>query len=311
MSLVRAFTTRRAKKDAEASAAMPSRSNTTKHGLPAGSIRDKISGPVELLSTTNMLSYNAPNINLGFSAPSPSPSSPPSLIHSSSSSTRSSSEDESVSTPPTSPDVNGRSPSPNHLSCYFEKRSSSPTNDDPTAPQIPQRALSHTKRSHEMIHRKRSISRMSQRSVERSHSVKNSVSSFARDSLQMFSATPELEEDTASAKSAPSSPVLGLPATPSPPPRHNKKASHSQHPFGAELAQVTELAEEYSTVGMDSAIQDGLDDMADNVQIVLDAEEQDILDRGLCRFDASEYMKEIEPLYITAFNDAFRTQMWI
>src|SRR5947199_305599 len=73
------------------------------------------------------------------------------------------------------------------------------------------RAPSHTKKTHEMLHRKHSISRLS--------SGKNSISTVARDSVQKFSANVH-------ASSGP-----------------------EPHPFGHELAQVTELAEEYSAQG--------------------------------------------------------------
>lgn len=58
---------------------------------------------------------------------------------------------------------------PNHLSGYFPKRSatvtstprSSTSSAGPDAPSVPKRALSHTKKSHQDLARKRSVSRMS------------------------------------------------------------------------------------------------------------------------------------------------------
>jgi len=69
------------------------------------------------------------------------------------------------------------------------------------------------------------------------------------------------------------------------------------HPFGNELAQVTELAEEY---GMQGHMQ------------VIDEEEQELLSRGLFKFGAEDYMNEIEELFTSAFGNpsAVRT-MWI
>jgi len=69
------------------------------------------------------------------------------------------------------------------------------------------------------------------------------------------------------------------------------------HPFGNELAQVTELAEEY---GMQGHMQ------------VIDEEEQELLSRGLLKFGAEDYMNEIEELFTSAFGNpsAVRT-MWI
>lgn len=229
---------------------MPQRSVTTKQ-FPAGTIRHKISGPVELISTTNMLSYNAPD------------------LYPKSSSSSSLSEDESdsvpslTSSPATSPDNSSAgsspsSPEPNHLSCYFNGSVRQSTSSD-EAPMIPQRASSHTKKTHEMVHRKRSMSRMS--------SGKNSITSFARDSVQMFSANVD------------------------------SSSGPEPHPFGNELAQVTELAEEYGAPGGMQAI---------------DEEEQELMSRGLFKFDADDYMREIESFFVDAFGDSnsMRT-IWI
>jgi len=59
------------------------------------------------------------------------------------------------------------------------------------------------------------------------------------------------------------------------------------HPFGNELAQVTELAEEFSGGKMDFA------------------EEERVLmaERGYCKFSAEEYMNEIQGLFARAFGD--------
>ncbi len=250
MSLARAFTTKRSKPP-QISAPMTSRSMTTKQ-FPAGTIRHKISAPVELISTTNMLSYNAPDI----------------YPRSSSSSSQSGDESDSLpaltSSTSTTPDNSSagsspNSPEPNHLSCYFDGSGRQSTSSAEDAPMIPQRALSHTKKTHEMLSRKRSQSRMS--------SGKNSVTSFARDSIHMFS--PNVE-----AASGP-----------------------EPHPFGNELAQVTELAEEYGVQG--------------SMQII-DQEEHDLISRGLFKFDAEDYMTEIESFFTDAFCDPspMRT-MWI
>jgi hypothetical protein len=124
---------------------------------------------------------------------------------------------------------------------------------------IPQRASSHTKKTHEMVHRKRSMSRMS--------SGKNSITSFARDSVQMFSANVD------------------------------SSSGPEPHPFGNELAQVTELAEEYGVTG-------GMQ--------VIDEEEQELMSRGLFKFDADDYMREIQSFFADVFGDSnsMRT-VWI
>ncbi|KAE8152464.1 hypothetical protein BDV25DRAFT_68040 [Aspergillus avenaceus] len=155
-SLTRAFTKRH--KRPEVSAPMPYREGQVK--FSAGTInRGQISAPVELLSTTNMLAYNAPDL--------------PSAGSSSTSSLQSPDESElsftqqSFGSPITTP---GDSPiEPNPLS-YFPKRSatvtshprsSTSTQSSTEAPLVPKRALSHTKRSHQELARQRSLSRLS------------------------------------------------------------------------------------------------------------------------------------------------------
>jgi hypothetical protein len=75
-------------------------------------------------------------------------------------------------------------------------------------------------------------------------------------------------------------------------------ASPEPHPFGNELAQVTELAEEF---GIQS-------DMT-----VIDEEERELINLGLLKFDAADYMSEIESYFMAAFCDPapIRTMMWI
>jgi len=68
------------------------------------------------------------------------------------------------------------------------------------------------------------------------------------------------------------------------------------HPFGNELAQVTELAEEYGVQGQ---------------MEVIDEEEQELLSRGLLKFGADEYMSEIMGLFDDAFLNNRPTAMWI
>lgn len=254
-TLGRAFTTKRGPKPADISTPVPKRSQTTKQ-QSMGNLRNKISAPLELISTTNMLSYNAPDIY-------------PAVRHASSTSSRSSksSNDESdrsptsVSTPLTSPDTSSIESSPtslepNHLSCYFGGPSRQ-SNSSQEAPVIPQRALSHTKRTAEILAHKRSNSRISsgKSSISsRISSPKNSMSQ-ARSSINMFAANIETVEP---------------------------------HPFGQELAQVSEIAEEY-----------GLSEQ----MAVLDPEEQELTARGLFKFSAEQYINDIQDLFMTAFSE--------
>jgi hypothetical protein len=258
MSLSRAFTTRkRTKTSEEATPSIPQRSLTTKHAYPAGTIRHKISAPVELISTTNMLSYNAPDIY---------PKSATSSTSSTTSGRTSNSDDDSDRSPatPDSPisSVGGSipsSPEPNHLSCYFGGISG-----DEAAPKIPQRSPSHTKKNAEILARKRSISRAS--------SKKNSVSTV-RSSINMFTAQAHVE------------------STPEEP---------EQHPFGNELAKVSEIAEDFG--------------ISKETLAVVDEEEQELVSRGLFKFRAEDYMCEIQGFFQSAFSDARPTMpssMWI
>lgn len=258
MSLSRAFTTRGRRNTKEtAGSPVPQRSLTTKHAFPAGTIRHIISSPVELISTTNMLSYNAPDIFPKTSA----------SLKSTTSSRSSNSDDDSVrsattpESPNSSPDgsLNGSmpsSPNSNHLSCYFGSGSG-----DEGAPKIPRRALSHTKKNAEILARKHSISRIS--------SQKNSVSTV-RSSINMFS----LQSDT--------------------------PEQSEQHPFGNELAKVSEIAEDYG--------------ISNETLTVVDKEEQELLSRGLFKFRAEDYMSEIQGFFQSTFNDprpAMQSSMWI
>lgn len=58
------------------------------------------------------------------------------------------------------------------------------------------------------------------------------------------------------------------------------------HPFGPELAQVTEIAEEFGQK---------LD--------AIDEEEQELLNRGFCKLAADVYLRDVEALLSSFFND--------
>lgn len=353
MSIARAFTTKRAKRD---SPEAPQRSLTTKQS--AGGIRNKISSPVELLSTTNMLSYNAPDLY---------PSSSPSTASQSTSEASDSDHKSisSVSTPPSSPDTEKATPEPNHLSCYFNVQptpglstaKSTPDLKDDSAPKIPTRAPSHTKRSHESLslsHKKSAskASSLSHKSSAPAMGMGHKASSSAlRSSLQKFNSlhqqsvanskqssqpppTPSQQihakqtsismdsqfQNETPARSRPG-PTQGLPTKPNqqmPPMQSRARSlsnsksqpfqnvshktvesqSYAQHPFGNELAQVTELAEEFSGGKMSFA----------------DEESALMAEKGLRRFAADDYMSEIQGLFIKAFGEirkAAVTDMWI
>lgn len=209
-TLTRAFTKRH--KRPEVSAPMPYHEEKPKgHArFNSGSIkRSNISGPVQLISTTNMLAYNAPDLSSMTQSP-----------HSSASSMRSR-EDSDIAFSPhsysssiTTPDLSqNTSPIDGSPGSYFPKRSATVTNgprssttsaSSTDAPLVPTRALSHTKRSHQDLARKRSQSRISPPTLSAPRS------------------NPTLGASLETFKSAPES-----------------------HPFSKELAQVNEVAEEF------------------------------------------------------------------
>ncbi|KAK3394570.1 hypothetical protein B0H63DRAFT_444712 [Podospora didyma] len=305
MSITRAFTTRRLKQSLQTSDmdTTPHRSNTTKGSI--GSIRHKISGPVELIHTTNMLSYNAPDIY-------------PKSASSTSSSHRSDDDlfdgtHTATSSPPTSPDVESASkrvlsPEPNHLSCYFTvpagPESAPVTPVEP--PVIPQRATSHTKKSYDALVRQRSNSRISDQSsrtvsTKASFSFSRSSSSSTAASAASTSASTPPHQKAKLSSTAVNAAALSM--LTSPPQtqlqyQHRKDFSQSQHPFGPELAQVSEIAEEYG-------VKEKLNEVA--------AEEQELLAKGLLKFSAEDYMGEIRGLFTSFFADVRppRTAQWI
>ncbi|KAJ5542396.1 hypothetical protein N7535_004816 [Penicillium sp. DV-2018c] len=161
-NITRAFTRRN--KRPEVSAPMPYRGDGHIRLNSASIKRGNISGPVQLLSTTNMIAYNAPDIN--------------SAISSSASSLGSRDDSDSAMSPQsyassmTSPDVSPHESCPvdANPTSYFPKRSATVTSQPRSStssssttdtPLLPKRALSHTKRSHQELAHKRSVSRMS------------------------------------------------------------------------------------------------------------------------------------------------------
>ncbi|KAH0499131.1 hypothetical protein TgHK011_006347 [Trichoderma gracile] len=296
MSLSRAFTTRKLKLGSDgADSKNPQRSHTLRH---------KISGPVQLVHTTNMLSYNAPDLPRGAAE----------RINSAKSGKNSLDDSDSLatieSTPPTSPDVapgeHMLSPKSNHLSGYF-KNSARPGPAEPEpapAPLIPPRSPTHTKKnSIDAVARSRSVSRSS-RDIDVSTASRN---------LQAISRTPSLStrssanstsssrplrsprspavamEPTAFAAPhmAPKAPAIPtpLPVQPSIAPNHRAKDSN---PFGAELAQVTELAEEYSS--------------ASQLELI-DEDTEYIRSKGLVRLRPDDYLSMIQGLSSIFFSE--------
>lgn len=256
-------------------------------------LRHKISAPIQLVHTTNMLSYNAPDL--------PNPSIGNSSVKSSSVKSDVDSESNSLaeSTPPTSPDVSPAdecpSPVPNHLSSYFmaPERAFTPSPKIEQPPAIPQRSPSHTKKnSYDAIARQRSISRMSK---ESEHTLASKASfSFSRSSSTSTRASSVSSTTTGERKLAPP-PVFAPPAF------QQRSYAKEPHPFGHELAQVTELAEEYG---------------AKDTSLVGDKEAQSLKEKGLFKFTADDYINEIESIFTTFLHEATTharsaTPLWI
>jgi len=145
---------------------------------------------------------------------------------------------------------------PNHLSTYFEiptrgKPSNVPqrqsnSSSEADVPAIPQRAVSHTKKSHQISAVKRSSSKI------RDASPSAAQTSTSRSSLDLFSTKPD-----------------------------------ANHPFGAELAQVHELVEEFGSKDV----------------TIWDEEEQFLMEHGLQKFGAEDYVMEIQGLFGGVFDD--------
>ncbi|KAI0135220.1 hypothetical protein F4814DRAFT_444039 [Daldinia grandis] len=294
MSLARAFTTRR-KQSSQDLGILPQRSNTTAKNNSAA-IRNKISGPMALTHTTNMLAYNAPDL---FPRSEASPIESSKSDDSSSDSPRTSS-----SSPPTSPDIptadRSVTPEPNHLSCYFvapgQPKTPSNTNE---APSIPKRSPSHTKKA--------SIDNLANKFARLSNQSGKSVSTKASFSLSRSSSTSTTATSVSSGSFSRKASVTSATVPPMPPvvtsppparPTFRRDYSEAQHPFGNELAQVSELAEELG--------------VKDKMQII-DEEEQELLARGLCSFRPEDYLAEVQGLFATFFKPepAEIQQVWI
>lgn len=280
MSLTRAFTTRRAKgsTDLGDSVKMPHRSNTLHKPPSQQPLRHKISAPVNLVHTTNMLSYNAPDIVP--SRPSRSNSEATKITEDESDSVRT-----TDSTPPTSPDGEPHescAPQPNHLSSYFM---APPGNAAPSGPAdppaIPKRSPSHTKKnSYDALARKRSVSRMSKESDQSSPSLtfSRSSSTSTRASSTSHTSSPY------TLKQAPPPVPQSVPTMTPIPQAQQLPTKADANPFGRELAQVTELAEEFGAKGRSDVIHE---------------DEQYLRVRGLAKMTADDYLNEIHSLMAT------------
>ncbi|PHH60061.1 hypothetical protein CDD81_2147 [Ophiocordyceps australis] len=282
MSLSRAFTTRRFRSnhhDSVDDGNVPHRSNSSKRPV----LRHKISAPVQLVHTTNMLSYNAPDL--------------PRSHRSNSGATKSSDDESDImsataeSTPPTSPDVPSRqrssSPEPNHLTMYFKNPARTLVATETPPPAIPKRSPSHTKKnSFDAIARSRSVSRTSRDSdgsisnkTSPTFSRSPSLSTRASSASQVSALQPQSQKQAAQVPDS-------LPATP--PALSQQRMTKETHPFGQELAQVTELAEEYN---------------AGAHMAPIDEETRYLESQGLVKVSAADYLSVVQSLTTVFFSE--------
>ncbi|KAI5466163.1 hypothetical protein BGZ63DRAFT_349070 [Mariannaea sp. PMI_226] len=297
MSISRAFTTRKARlaNDLSDFNKSPQRSNSARGHPNPHMLRNMISSPIQLVHTTNMLSYNAPDLPRPILRNKASTRS-----EDSESPSESHSETPSVAetTPPSSPEVSPiDSPVPNHLSTYFMiPGKATPLPKPVEAPAIPKRSPSHTKQnSYDAIARHRSVSRMSKDS-------NGSISTKASFTFSRSSSTSTRASSTSSATSTSTvNSSTSLPA-PSPPTVHQRsyKEPPQSHPFGKELAQVTELAEEYRVSASNK------EDDEDNMYIKA---------KSLVKFTADDYLNDVQSLLTSFFPEMTHakpvTTMWI
>jgi hypothetical protein len=269
MSLARAVTKRIKHRPDVSSSPPPARSQSMKQ--PGHHIdRAKISSPVALISTTNMLSYNAPDLPAAVLKKHTSTASSNNSHTSADDSDNSASTKRSRSsshgsretlTDASSVDLSPISPPPNHLSGYFPtpkspRRSASSGNikhksiTQEDIPAIPERALSHSKRAHERLAQKRSMQNMSPPSAM----ARRDSSRSSRDHRTSVDIFKGLTEDS--------------------------------HPFGKELEQLNEVAEEFGGAVRDAEMEADLAFMAE---------------RGLVRFCATDYLQVVQPLYSNLF----------
>jgi hypothetical protein len=266
----------------------------------------KISGPVQLLSTTNMLTYNAPDIAIvqaqrkassSVSSGTSSRSSTDGHSDASSISNRSTATDASsiASNSPTS------SPQTDKKGSYFETTPAakgasilrksmstiemrdtrrSNTADAPPlpygvdSPAIPQRHPSHSKKAHSDLAKKRSIQGLPP--LNRSTSIASIDSSRISQDREVRRAS--IDFFNGRANDSTSTPVF------------------QPHPFGKELEQLDEVAEEFS-----GAINDA----------ECAADRSAMKERGLVRFCADDYINEIEPLFAGFFGHGLSNRLGV
>lgn len=291
--------------------------------------RPEISLPIELLSATNPLAFNAPDINsqtnsgssaspLQQLAASPSTSSlrsENSIPGLGSSSSLASPAVSGVSTPVNEVPEHEFQTLHNRLTSLPEvedivvsKAQNIQASDDCivlNAPAIPKRAPSHTKRTHQALARQRSISRMRSSSSSTDASVpsltgdnmsrKSSSSSIHHLSVQSTKDQPAVCRNSADMFSA----------------RTHMSTTGvivSDHPFGAELAKLTEVAEEFNGSPVEEVevtpapLKSSMKKLPAEPTI-WDEENEYLSKHGLRTYSAEEYMAEIGSPFTSNFSE--------
>lgn len=251
-------------------------------------LRHKISAPMQLLHTTNILSYNAPDL------PRPTVNGSPVSV---SSSARSEHDSDSITTVDTTPPASPEAPKPergttskrHHLSDFFRfpAKPLFPHAEVEAPPAIPQRAPSHTKKnSFEALARSASITRLSKEFDEPASGRRSRSSSI---STRNFS-NPNSISSRSLKYSGPQ------PPSPATTVSDVELPVKEPHPFGLELAQVTELAEEYGNGDLSEIL----------------AEDADyILSHGLSKLSADDYISVIDDLSTSFFTEPVSTELTI
>lgn len=273
MSLARAFT-QRIKGD---------RSPRIKH--------HDISLPIELISSTNSMSYDAPDISLLKRQGFPRALNTALFKRSSGNAEDSFPASPADDTPHLTDASSIESSSPrlerNHLTQYFPANHAQPTTpakqSNPevviksaesskpssvsdansmadeaefSAPVLPRRAASHSKREHERLARKRSIR------------ASTPVADGPKPTLATIAITEDVAEDQRQD------------------PAPSTEPKEDSNPFDAEIAQLSAVQEDYQTAAR------AIERDEDMVYMMM---------KGLGKFDASEYLAELEPFRIAAF----------
>ncbi|GAB1728235.1 hypothetical protein KC343_g15482 [Hortaea werneckii] len=264
MSLARAFTTRRQQKP-EMHITSPmyiGRAATQRGGRPVN--RSQISAPKVLLSTSNVQLNNAEHIAGASPIENRSFSSGSSVVSSSAEDSDGSSRgNASVHSNDTITDASSvdespmrTEPEPNHLSCYFK-----PAVD--THARSPSQSPSHSARP--------SLETPSIPQREPSHSKKAHETLHRKRSVQrMFSPPPTAREHRRS------------------PTQESFVEAPKEGPFGRELAQLDEVAEEFGHVVRDAETE---------------ADFASMKKHDLAYYAASDYLSEIQSMIYSTFED--------